>query len=287
MNRLFCTVFLFAWLATGVAAAQIPLLVASGASSDALPPFVLPSDSSAWPVSAMVPPANRTAPDLAAPVALPRMSPDLALHAYQERSEMQSTELASYRATTLIRAALPDTSQYGEFELQRHYEAPRTLEFKAVRFSGDSFVKTNIIARLLQSEVEHVQKDDASLTALSPANYKFSFKGTGEIEGRAVQIYQVKPRKKRASLFKGRVYLDAHTGSLVRAEGSVVKSPSFFIKKIEFVQDYEDIAGFTFPVHIHSEASARIVGRAIVDIYQSNYQPVTHTTEATQRIPSM
>jgi hypothetical protein len=24
-----------------------------------------------------------------------------------------------------------------------------------------------------------------------------------------------------------------------------------------------------------------------VDIYQSNYQPVTHTTEATQRIPSM
>ena len=97
----------------------------------------------------------------------------------------------------------------------------------------------------------------------------------------------MKPHKKRAGLFKGRVYLDAHTGSLVRAEGSVVKSPSFFIKKLEFVQDYEDIAGFTFPVHIHSEASARIVGRAVVDIYQSNYQPVTHTTEATQSLPSM
>ncbi|MBZ5600374.1 MAG: hypothetical protein LAN83_18880 [Acidobacteriia bacterium] len=286
MNRLLRTIFLFL-LATGVAAAQSPFLIASGATSDALSPFGISSDSVSLPVSAMMPPADRTVPELAAPVTLPRMAPELALQTYQRRATLQSAGLVSYDATTLIRAALPDTSQYGEFELQRHYAAPRTLQFKAVHFSGDSFVKSNIITRLLQSEVDHVQKDDTALTALSPANYKFSFKGTSEIEGRTVHIYQVKPHKKRAGLFKGRVYLDAHTGSLVRAEGSVVKSPSFFIKKLEFVQDYEDIAGFTFPVHIHSEASARIVGRAVVDIYQSNYQPVTHTTEATQSLPSM
>lgn len=286
MNRLLCTIFLFL-LATGVAAAQSPFLIASGATSDALSPFGLPSDSVSLPVSAMMTSASRTVPELSAPVTLPRMAPELALQTYQRRATLQSAGLVSYDSTTLIRAALPDTSQYGEFELQRHYAAPRTLQFKAVHFSGDSFVKSNIITRLLQSEVDHVQKDDTSLTALSPANYKFSFKGTSEIDGRVVHVYQVKPRKKRAGLFKGRVSLDAHTGSLVRAEGSVVKSPSFFIKKLEFVQDYEDIAGFTFPVHIHSEASARIVGRAVVDIYQSNYQPVTHTTEAAQRIPSL
>ncbi|HVO82418.1 MAG TPA: hypothetical protein VMT28_16935 [Terriglobales bacterium] len=260
----------------------------AGANSDALPPFALPSGNISLPGSAMVPLADRTtAPALTAPVTLPRMSPELALQAYERRLKLQSAELVSYDSTTLIRAALLDTSQYGEFELQRHYAAPRTLQFKAVRFTGDHFVKSNVITRLLQSEVDHVQKDDASLTALTSDNYKFSFKGTSEIQGRVVHIYQVKPRKKRAGLFKGRVYLDAHTGSLVRAEGSLVKSPSFFIRKIEFEQDYADIGGFTFPVHIHSQASARIVGRAVVDIYQSNYQPVTNVTESTQLIPSL
>ena len=46
-------------------------------------------------------------------------------------------------------------------------------------------------------------------------------------------------------LFKGRIYLDARTGSLVRVEGSVVKSPSFFVKHIEFVQEYADVQSFT------------------------------------------
>jgi len=122
-----------------------------------------------------------------------------------------------------------------------------------------------------------VQKDDPALNAISPANYKFSYKGTNQLEGRLVHVYQLKPHQKRAGLFKGRIYVDAYTGSLVRAEGKPVKSPSLFIKKIDFVQDYADVGQFTFPVHIHSEASARIVGRAIVDVYQRDYQPVANT----------
>ena len=93
-------------------------------------------------------------------------------------------------------------------------------------------------------------------------------------------MYQVKPIKKRAGLFRGAHFLDAHTGSLVRAEGSLVKSPSFFIKKVDFVQDYADVGPFTLPVHIHSESKTRLVGRAVVDIYQHDYQPVANSTRA-------
>jgi hypothetical protein len=155
------------------------------------------------------------------------------------------------------------------------------LEFKPVRFIGDGFVKSNVITRLLQSEVDHVQKDDTSLTAITPANYKFSYKGTVQTPSRLMHVYQVKPRKNRMGLFKGHVYLDAYTGSLVRAEGRAVKSPSLFIKKIEFGQDYVDVGAFTFPAHTHSEASTRLVGRAVVDIYQNDYQPVANTTQTT------
>lgn len=225
-------------------------------------------------VNADLPAGPSTIPDLPSTAQLPRMSSELALSTFLQRSSRQSQALAGYSAATLIRADLPGSSQHGEFELERHYTAPRTLTFKALHYIGDTFVKTNVIARLLQSEVDHVQKDDPTSTALEPENYKFSHKGTTQIDGRAVHVYQVKPHKKRPGLFKGHIYLDACTGNLVRAEGRIVKSPSLFVKKIDFVQDYAEVNGFTLPVHMHSEAKAVLVGRTVVDIVNRDYQPV-------------
>lgn len=248
---------------------------------------VVPAAAGALPMLSIPSATPRSGPVLPAPAALPRMAPELALQAYLQKSAQQSAYLASYSATTLVRAQLPDTAQSGEFELQRHYANPHSLEFKAVRYTGDGFVKSNVITRLLQSEVDHVRKDDPALSAITPVNYKFSYKGAGQIDGHAVHVFQVKPHKKRPGLFKGKVYLDACTGSLLRVEGSVVKSPSFFIKKIEFVQDYAEFDGFTLPVHLHSDAKARIIGRAIVDIYHRDYQPVAATVQSAQQTPAL
>ena len=81
--------------------------------------------------------------------------------------------------------------------------SPCTLLFKPIRFRGDRFVKVNIIARLLRSEVEHVDKNDFAQTAISPANCKLSYKGKIATEGRVAYVFQVKPRKKHPDLFKG------------------------------------------------------------------------------------
>src|SRR5271167_3854548 len=294
MQRTFLRVLFLCLWTTGLASPQVPLVVKPGASASS--PSLISSFGAGNPaidgptsVLVTIPSEDPIPVPLAAPTVLPRMAPELALQVCRGRSEIQAQQLASYSATTLIRAQLPDTSQSGEYEVQQHYLAPRTLAFKAVRFTGDAFVKTNVITRLLQSEVDHVQKDDPALNAISPANYKLSYKRTNELQGRTVHVYQLKPRQKRAGLFKGRIYVDAYTGSLVRAEGRPVKSPSMFVKKIEFVQDYEDIGPYTFPVHMHSEATARIVGRAVVDVYQRGYQPVANavanTAVTAERVP--
>jgi hypothetical protein len=248
-------------------------------SSNTLPLFLSPDVDSSAHTFANEPKAVPSV-SVESPPVIPRMGPELALEVYRNRTVMQAEQLSSYSATTVMRAELPETKQSGEYELERQYSAPHTLAFKAVRFAGDNFVKVNVMLRLLQSEVTHVEKDDPSLNAISAANYKSSYKGTSQLNGHVVHIYQLKPRKKRAGLFKGRIYLDAYTGSIVRAEGRAVKSPSLFVKKIEFVQDYEDFGSFTLPVHIHSEAQARIVGRAIIDIYHSDYHPVSNTARA-------
>ena len=241
------------------------------------------------PPSSPPPPAdNHDGPSRGRYAMLPVMSPELALSTYERRTAEQAAELAAYSAVTVIRAELPETAQQGEFELQRRFEAPHTLQFTPLHFSGDGFVKTNVITRLLQSEVDHVQKDDPARTAISRANYKFSYKGVSWNGERLVHIFQVKPHKKRPGLFKGRVYLDARNGTLLRAEGSVVKSPSFFVKHIEFLQEYAEVLSFTLPVHVHSEAKARIVGKTIVDITHRDYRPVpAGASQTVRQVPAM
>jgi hypothetical protein len=278
MQRRLLTVFIVVFALTGFVCAQgnwaslpdHPSSISGLSYSAPSAPTTLPSPT---------PTSDDTSPPTIA-IALPRMAPELALQAYRGRTIVQAAQLASYSATTIIHADLLDTRQSGEYEVVQRYSSPHQLSFKAVRFSGDNFVKSNVILRVLQSEVDHVQKDDPAANAISPANYKFSYKGIAQLGDRMVHVYQVKPRQKRTGLFKGKIYLDVFSGSMVRAEGKPVKSPSLFVKKLEFVQDYADIGPFTFPVHIHSEAQARIVGRTVVDVYHSDYQPVSSVTQA-------
>jgi hypothetical protein len=243
---------LFLFLLTAASVAQLPSvpkpLFGNGFVSADEPKFVLPGSP------------------------LPRMAPELALQVYEQHSVEQSQKLAEFSDKTLVQAELPDTRQKGEYELVRNYSAqPRQLTYQSVKFTGDSFVKTNVITRILQSEVDHVEKGDPAASAINEKNYKFSYKGTEDLNGRQMHVFQLKPRRKDPSLFKGKIFVDAYTGTLRRAEGTVSKSPSFFIRKIEFVQDFDEISGFTLPVSMRSTAKARIIGKAIVNVFHRGY----------------
>lgn len=213
-------------------------------------------------------------PDVTLPstVPLPWMTPELALQLFTQRSVERAQNVAAYTDTTIVHAELPDSSQKGEYELIRSFIPPKSLSFATVKFTGDNFVKTNVIVRLLQQEVEHVEKGDTASTALTEQNYKFAYKGVETIEGAACHVFNLKPRRKVPGLFKGKIYVDARSGNLRRAEGTMVKSPSFWVKKIEFVQNFDDFEGITLPTTMHSTAKARIIGRTIVNVTHRDYR---------------
>jgi hypothetical protein len=223
-----------------------------------------------------------------------RMSPELALQVHDARTQRQARELGAYRDTTVVEAELPQTKQKGTYQLQRMYSAPKSLAFKAINFVGDGFVKTNVIARLLQSEVDRAKQGDNSDVAINAENYKFTYKGIEEMEGGPLcHVFQVKPRHNRVGLFKGTVYLNVYNGAMYRAEGKMVKSPSFFVKNVEFSQEYAEVGGFDMITHIHSTADARIIGKAIVDIKhndvqaQSVYELQVNSPEPQPQAPSV
>jgi len=257
------------------------------ASSAVLVPEVFSSDDMASMESildAIVASEDSTPPQLTPSSILPVMSPELALQTYQARAAQQATGIASYTSTSVIHAELPETKQQGEYEVKRQFSAPKSLLFTALHFTGDTFVKANVITRFLQSEVEHVQKDDSSSMAFTATNYKFSYKGMQSVDGRTLHMFQLKPRRRRAGLLKGNMCLDARTGSLVHLDGIPAKSPSVFLSKIHVSQDFADFGPFTLPVHLHSEAKASIVGRTIVDVYQRDYQVVPEAPQTARAV---
>jgi hypothetical protein len=250
------------------------LVALSAASAQDLAPVPLVDVTSISSAHLVAPAPDTRGPGPAA-TNLPQMSPEVALNSYFSLAKRQLVDLGAYSDITTIEADLPDSKQHGKYELRRYFQAPRSLVFAALHFAGDGFVKTNVIARVLQSEVDHVQKGEGTQTAISAENYKFSYRGFETIDGRTSYIYQVKPRKKRQGLFKGQVLIDSTSGRLRRAEGEMVKSPSFFIKHIHFVQEYADCGPFSLPAHIHSEAKTRLVGRAVVDMSHTDYRAIT------------
>jgi hypothetical protein len=207
--------------------------------------------------------------------AMPALLPEQALQAFQDRVRRQLWSLQGHTDDTLVTAEVPEASQRAAFELQRTFVAPRSLKYRAINFTGNTFLKSNVILRVLQSEVDFVEKGHRSETALTEANYKFSYKGEQRLDEHEVYVYQAKPRHKKVGLFKGHIYLDAHNGNPMRSEGVMVKSSSLFVRKIEFVQDWVEINRYIFPAHLHTNARVRILGHVVLDVYHRDYRNIT------------
>jgi hypothetical protein len=188
---------------------------------------------------------------------------------YLDASKTQQQNMRGAQMQVDIAAKLPRMEKQGTLKALRSISNFGKITYKALGFSGDSFIKNEVITRYLVAESE--VRDPRAL-AITPENYKFKYKGTmSKNGGRVVQILQVTPRKKVVGLFRGELWLDAKTGMPVREAGRFVKNPSIGLKKVEFVREYEIQDGVSILKHIESTADVRIVGRAELSIDFSNF----------------
>jgi hypothetical protein len=81
-----------------------------------------------------------------------------------------------------------------------------------------------------------------------------------------VYVLHLNPREKKVGLFKGELWLDTETYMPVREQGSFVKSPSFMLKKMQFVRDYELQDGVSIPQRTESRVETRFFGKVELNI---------------------
>jgi hypothetical protein len=173
-----------------------------------------------------------------------------------------------------IQASLPRLKKQGRLHALRRISALGRITYEMLRFEGDGTDNNHVIARYLAAEAEAqagAQKDQAPSLAVTPANYKFKYKGRDQFEGRGVYVFQVTPRQKRQGLFKGDLWIDAGTYLRVQESGYLVRSPSIFLKKVAFVRKYEIRDGISVPLQVQSVVDTRLAGKAELTIDFSHF----------------
>ena len=183
---------------------------------------------------------------------------------FLDASRTQQETLRGAQMQVRIAATLPRLAKQGELQALRSISKLGKITYQGLGFSGDNTIKNQVISRFISEESQ--PRD----TAITPANYKFKHKGTIQIDGRTIEIFQLTPLRKAEGLFKGDLWLDAETGMPMRESGRVVKS-SIFLKKIEFVNNFEIRDGVSIPKHFQSTVTTRLVGRAELSIDYSNF----------------
>jgi hypothetical protein len=198
----------------------------------------------------------------------PGVFPDTIVENYCAASRNQEEALNAASMDVEISGSLPKLKKHGKLHALRRISSLGRITYEKLHFEGDNTVKKEVIARYLTAESE--AQHDPSL-AVTPQNYKFKYKGHGQLDGRDVHMFQVSPTQKRLGLFKGEIWIDSATYLRVQESGYLVKSPSLAIRKIVFVRKYEIRNGISVPLQVQSVTDTWLVGKAELTIDYTNF----------------
>ncbi len=166
---------------------------------------------------------------------------------------------------------LPKMQKSATLDARRRITKEGTIIYEPTERQGDSTVQKELIVRFINGEMENSGKENSKV-AISAENYKFKYKGIRDRDGRQAYVFEVNPRKKREGLFKGEIWIDTDTALPVREVGRFVKSPSVFLKKVDFTRDYAIKEGVAVPQTMEINSQTRFWGMAELAIQYSEFR---------------
>ena len=140
------------------------------------------------------------------------------------------------------------------------------FRYRIVTEDGSDYIRSKVFRASLETEREMWAAGAPDEAAVTPANYVFEDRGA---QPDGLTSLSMKPRRKDVLLVDGSIYLNPDDGELVRIEGQLSKSPSFWTRRVEIVRWYQRIAGFRMPTALESVANVRVAG---VSTFRMTYE---------------
>jgi len=169
----------------------------------------------------------------------------------------QDDSQAPYRATRRLEARIGN--RVGWLEAVTEYAPETGFRYEVTAEGGSSYIRGKVLRAVLEGERDVIAHGETARSSLAPENYIFQADG---IDREGLANILLSPRRKERVLVSGRMFLRADDGQLVRLQGRLAQSPSFWIKNVEIVRSYERIQGAVVPVALESNAQVRFLGIA-------------------------
>jgi len=133
------------------------------------------------------------------------------------------------------------------------------FRFHIVGEGGSDYIRSRVFRATLETEQKMWASGEPDRAAMTPANYVFEDRGA-QPDGLAG--LGMKPRRKDLLLVDGSIFLKPEDGDLVRLEGKLSKSPSFWTRHVQIVRWYQRIVGVRMPVALETVANVVVAGRS-------------------------
>lgn len=186
----------------------------------------------------------------------------------------------AYRAHRRLEAASEKLKESAWMEAITEFAPGVGFRYSVTASGGSERIQRRVLKSVLEAERESSDPSEWIKSSLSHANYAFEF--GGRIEDGTIRM-RLTPKRHDSRLVNGAAILTSPSGDLMRVEGRLSKSPSFWVKWVDVSRRYAPMGGALMPVGVESVADVRIAGRSTFSMtytYQTiDGQAVNHSPD--------
>jgi hypothetical protein len=200
------------------------------------------------------------------------------------QNEARNAALAEYTVLRTYRVIDLKGKVHAYVRGQMEYHAPDKKAFLVSSEAGSYLVRRLALHPLIAGEIEAASGREHRDSSFTPANYTIELLGEQQIGPYRCFVARAVPRRKDKYLFEGKVWIDTRDYAIVRIEGRPAEKLSFWIKRADFVRQYQKINGFWLPQGDKTLVQVRLYGSHVLAIAYQDYilEPVVYLGRAVQ-----
>jgi hypothetical protein len=196
--------------------------------------------------------------------------------AFIQRVVAQTTREVTLGATRELRAGMIDGRHDGWMRVTTRVAPGGIFSWEVLDEGGSGRTRDRVLRKLLDAEDETWRGEARDRSSITPANYHFAL--LDRASNGSVRI-RLTPKRSDSSLVDGILTVDAD-GAPQTLEGRLARAPSFWVRSVTIVKQFDRIAGVALPVWVESLADLRFFGQATLVMryhyHQVNGRRVSH-----------
>ena len=186
-------------------------------------------------------------------------------------NSLRSDALVEYAANRTYAIADLKGKVHAQEKGRMEFRAPDQKTFTVTSEEGSGLIRRLALSPLIASEIRAASGKDHHDSAITPANYTLELIGEEDVGAYHCYVLHAAPKRPDKYLFAGKVWIDAKDYAVVRIEGHPAANLSFWIKRADFVREYQKVDGFWLPQKDTTVVQVRLYGKKVLTIDHRDY----------------